>query len=148
MLRALPGEHRVRRRGRVVRERKGEHAQGFEQLRAQGFIRARVDGVVYELDQVPALALRQKHSIEAVIDRFKPRADLKQRLAESFETALRLGDGMVLVRDIDDDGSAELLFSSRFSCPVCDYALRSEEHTSELQSLLRISYAVFCWKKK
>src|SRR3546814_4532822 len=137
MLRALPGEHRVRRRGRVVRERKGEHAQGFEQLRAQGFIRARVDGVVYELDQVPALALRQKHSIEAVIDRFKPRADLKQRLAESFETALRLGDGMVLVRDIDDDGSAELLFSSR-----------SEEHTSELQSLMRISYAVFCLKKK
>src|SRR3546814_7196709 len=82
---ALPGEHRFMLLAPVVRERKGEHAQVFEQLRAQGFIRARVDGTVYELDQVPALALRQKHSIEAVIDRFKPRADLKQRLASSAE---------------------------------------------------------------
>ncbi|PKM07956.1 MAG: excinuclease ABC subunit UvrA [Gammaproteobacteria bacterium HGW-Gammaproteobacteria-4] len=120
---ALPGERRLMLLAPVVRGRKGEHAQVFEQLRAQGFIRARVDGAVYELDQVPPLALRQKHDIEAVIDRFKPRADLKQRLAESFETALRLGDGMALVRDIDDAGSADLLFSSRFSCPVCDYAL-------------------------
>ncbi|MDP1697044.1 MAG: excinuclease ABC subunit UvrA [Xanthomonadaceae bacterium] len=120
---ALPGDHRFMLLAPVVRGRKGEHAQVFEQLRAQGFIRARVDGEVYELDQVPALALRQKHSIEAVIDRFKPRADLKQRLAESFETALRLGDGMALVRDIDESISAELLFSSRYSCPVCDYAL-------------------------
>jgi excinuclease ABC subunit A len=120
---ALPDDRRLMLLAPVVRGRKGEHAQVFEQLRAQGFIRARVDGAVYELDQVPALALRQKHDIEAVIDRFKPRADLKQRLAESFETALRLGDGMALVRDIDDSGSADLLFSSRFSCPVCDYAL-------------------------
>ncbi len=120
---ALPGDRRLMLLAPVVRGRKGEHAQVFEQLRAQGFIRARVDGAVYELDQVPPLALRQKHDIEAVIDRFKPRADLKQRLAESFETALRLGDGMALARDIDDAGSADLLFSSRFSCPVCDYAL-------------------------
>src|SRR5690606_29720992 len=74
----------------VVRERKGEHAQVFEQLRAQGYVRVRVDGVVYEIDEVPTLALRQKHTIEAVIDRFRVRDDIKQRLAESFETALKL----------------------------------------------------------
>src|SRR4029450_7717032 len=73
----------------VIRERKGEHAQVFEQLRAQGYVRVRVDGVLHEIDAVPPLALRQKHTIEAVIDRFKPRDDIKQRLAESFETALK-----------------------------------------------------------
>ena len=86
----------------VIRERKGEHAQVFEQLRAQGFVRVRVDGVLHEIDAVPPLALRQKHTIEAVIDRFKVRDDLKQRLAESFETALKLGDGMAIVQAIDD----------------------------------------------
>lgn len=113
----------------VVRERKGEHAQVFEQLRAQGFVRVRVDGQLHEIDAVPALALRVKHTIEAVIDRFRPREDLKQRLAESFETALRLGDGMASVRPLDDDGGAPepLLFSSRYSCPVCDYALPALE---------------------
>ena len=107
----------------VVRERKGEHAQVFEQLRAQGYVRVRVDGVVYEIDEVPTLALRQKHTIEAVIDRFRVRDDIKQRLAESFETALKLGDGMAEVRPLDDPESQVLLFSSRYSCPVCDYAL-------------------------
>jgi excinuclease ABC subunit A len=107
----------------VVRERKGEHVQVFEQLRAQGFVRARVDGTVHELDAVPPLALRQKHTIEVVIDRFRPRPDIKQRLAESFETALRLGEGIAIVVDLDDTGSAEILFSSRFSCSVCDYSL-------------------------
>ncbi|NLG58606.1 MAG: excinuclease ABC subunit UvrA [Gammaproteobacteria bacterium] len=107
----------------VVRERKGEHAQVFEQLRAQGYVRVRVDGVVYEIDEVPTLALRQKHTIEAVIDRFRVRDDLKQRLAESFETALKLGDGMAEVRPLDDPEAQALLFSSRYSCPVCDYAL-------------------------
>src|SRR3546814_9309629 len=71
-----------------------------------------------------------------------------QRLSESFETALKLGDGMAQVQSLDDAGCAPLLFSSKYSCPVCDYSLRSEEHTSELQSLMRISYAVFCLKKK
>ncbi|TDK28663.1 excinuclease ABC subunit UvrA [Luteimonas aestuarii] len=107
----------------VVRERKGEHAQVFEQLRAQGYVRVRVDGVLHEIDAVPPLALRVKHTIEAVIDRFKVRDDLKQRLAESFETALKLGDGMASVHDMDDDGAETLLFSSKYSCPVCDYAL-------------------------
>jgi len=107
----------------VIRERKGEHAQVFEQLRAQGFVRVRVDGVLHEIDAVPPLALRQKHTIEAVIDRFKVREDLKQRLAESFETALKLGDGMATVQSIDDEDAEPLLFSSKYSCPVCEYAL-------------------------
>ena len=107
----------------VVRERKGEHAQVFEQLRAQGFVRVRVDGELYEIDALPTLALRQKHTIEAVVDRFKVREDMKQRLAESFETALKLGEGMVSVQAIDDATIPPQLFSSKYSCPVCDYAL-------------------------
>ncbi|WP_407352246.1 excinuclease ABC subunit UvrA [Luteimonas sp. R10] len=107
----------------VIRERKGEHAQVFEQLRAQGFVRVRVDGAVYEIDAVPTLALRQKHTIEAVIDRFKVREDIKQRLSESFETALKLGDGMVSVHSLDHPEAEPHLFSSKYSCPVCDYAL-------------------------
>ena len=107
----------------VVRERKGEHQQVFDQLRAQGYTRVRVDGVLHEIDAVPPLALRQKHTIEAVIDRFKPRADIKQRLAESFETALKLGDGMAIVQSMDETEREPLLFSSKYSCPVCDYSL-------------------------
>jgi len=107
----------------VIRERKGEHAQVFEQLRAQGFVRVRVDGVLHEIDAVPPLALRVKHTIEAVVDRFKPRDDIKQRLAESFETALKLGDGMAQVMSLDDADAAPLLFSSKYSCPVCEYSL-------------------------
>jgi excinuclease ABC subunit A len=120
---ALNPEHRYMLLAPVIRERKGEHLQVFEQLRAQGFVRARVDGTLHELDVVPALALRQKHTIEAVIDRFRPAADIKQRLAESFETALRLGDGIALVVDLDDESVAQIVFSSRFSCPICDYSL-------------------------
>jgi len=107
----------------VIRERKGEHVQVFEQLRAQGFVRARVDGQVYDLDAVPPLGLRIKHTIEVVIDRFRPREDLKQRLAESFETALRLGEGLAIIVDMDNAKAAEQLFSSRYSCPLCDYSL-------------------------
>ena len=114
----------------VVRERKGEHAQVFEQLRAQGYVRVRVDGVLHEIDAVPPLALRAKHTIEAVIDRFKVRsadeesaAGFRQRLTESFETALKLGDGMASVQTMDDEAAAPLLFSSKYSCPVCEYAL-------------------------
>ncbi len=116
-------EHRWMLLAPVIRERKGEHAQVFEQLRAQGYVRVRVDGILYEIDDVPPLALRVKHSIDAVIDRFKARGDIKQRLAESFETALKLGDGMASVQSLDDDNAEPLLFSSKYSCPVCDYAL-------------------------
>src|SRR3546814_5332935 len=134
----------------VIRERKGEHAQVFDQLRAQGFVRVRVDGVLHEIDAVPPLALRVKHTIDAVIDRFKVREDIKQRLAESFETALKLGDGVATVQSIDDAPAEPMLFSSQYSCQVCSYALsalepplRAEEHTSELPSLMRHTYAVF-----
>ncbi len=137
---ALDGEQRWMLLAPVIRERKGEHVQVFDQLRAQGFVRVRVDGELYEIDAVPALGLRQKHTIEAVIDRFRPREDIKQRLTESFETALKLGDGMAIVQSLDaaqDSASAAggrmpgaanadaapQLFSSRYSCPVCDYAL-------------------------
>ncbi|MEO7478657.1 MAG: excinuclease ABC subunit UvrA, partial [Lysobacteraceae bacterium] len=122
MLGANP-EHRYMLLAPVVRDRKGEHVQIFDQLRAQGFVRVRVDGAIYEIDKVPALALRQKHSIDAVIDRFRPREDMKQRLAESVETALKLGDGLASVVDLDASDAAEVLFSSKFSCPVCDYSL-------------------------
>ena len=130
---AMDSERRYMLLAPVIRERKGEHVQVFDQLRAQGFVRARVDGAVYDLDAVPPLTLRQKHTIEVVIDRFRPRDDIKQRLAESFETALRLGDGLVIVVDMDgppakskgaaDDRPREQMLSSRFSCPLCDYSL-------------------------
>ncbi len=111
----------------VVRERKGEHVQVIDQLRAQGYTRVRVDGTIHEIDAVPPLGLRIKHTIEAVIDRFKPRADLRQRFAESFETALKLGGGIAIVQSMDDASRAPLLFSSRYSCPVCDYSLSELE---------------------
>ena len=120
---AQPEEARLMLLAPVVRERKGEHVQVFEQLRAQGFVRVRVNGAVYDINDAPSLNLRQKHTIEAVIDRFKPRAENKQRLAESFETALKLGDGMASVLHMEEADSAPLLFSSKFSCPVCDYSL-------------------------
>ncbi|WP_222564891.1 excinuclease ABC subunit UvrA [Novilysobacter antarcticus] len=120
-------EHRYMLLAPVIRERKGEHAQVFDQLRAQGYVRVRVDGELHEIDAVPPLALRSKHTIEAVIDRFRPREDLKQRLAESFETALKLGDGMAQVLSLDDPAAAPMLFSSKYSCPVCDYSLQELE---------------------
>ncbi|HKY91758.1 MAG TPA: excinuclease ABC subunit UvrA [Nevskiaceae bacterium] len=111
----------------VVRGRKGEHAEWFEQMRAQGFVRARVDGKVYELDEVPVLNRKVKHDVEVVVDRFKVRADLKQRLAESFETALRLSGGLSIVIPHGDAAGPHLLFSNRMSCPHCGYALEELE---------------------
>ncbi|MCC6077501.1 excinuclease ABC subunit UvrA [Pseudomonas sp. GCM10022188] len=114
----------------VIRERKGEHLSVFEELRAQGFVRARVDGRLYELDELPKLEKQKKHSIDVVVDRFKVRGDLQQRLAESFETALKLADGIALVAPLpaDDDqeqdgGGAEIIFSARFACPHCGHSI-------------------------
>ncbi len=107
----------------IVRDRKGEHANLMAELRSQGFIRARIDGEVCELDDPPTLDLHRKHTIEAVVDRFKVRADHGLRLAESFETALKLADGMVTVAFIDAPKAAPLLFSDRFACPVCGYSI-------------------------
>ena len=120
---ALDADKRYMLLAPVIRERKGEHVQVFELLRSQGFIRVRVDGVVHELDAVPPLTLRQKHTIEVVVDRFRPKDDIKQRLAESFETALRLGDGLVILANLDDPKAPQSLFSSRYSCSICDYSL-------------------------
>ena len=107
----------------IVRDRKGEHAHVIAELRAQGFIRARIDGEIYELDDPPDLDLQRKHTIEAVVDRFRVRADLQLRLAESFETALKLADGMVTIAFMDDAGREPMVFSDRFACPVCGYSI-------------------------
>ena len=123
---ALPEGSKLMLLAPVVQERKGEHVQVLEDLKAQGFIRARIDGEVVELDSPPALDLRRKHSIEVVIDRFKVRSDLQQRLAESFETALRLTDGLVRIAWMDDDQD-EIVFSSKFACPECGYSLSELE---------------------
>ena len=125
---ALPEDSKLMLLAPVVRARKGEHLQLFDQLRAQGFVRARVDGTIYEIDEVPELELRTKHTIEVVVDRIRVRPELKQRLAESFETAINLSDGLAIVASMEDDsGMEEKLFSARFSCPYCDYSLQELE---------------------
>jgi len=111
----------------AVSERKGEHAELIEELQAGGFVRARIDGRVVELDQAPKLDVRRKHTVEAIVDRFKVRPDLTQRLAESFETALRLGAGVARVAFMDDPERAELVFSNKFACPICNYSLTELE---------------------
>jgi excinuclease ABC subunit A len=130
---ALPEGTKIMLMAPVVRDRKGEHAQLFDELRSQGYVRVRVDGAVYPIDDVPTLELRKKHTIEVVIDRFKVRPDLKQRLAESFETALLLSDGLALLSPMDqveenEKGSfQERMLSSRYSCVHCDYSLQEVE---------------------
>ncbi len=111
----------------IIRDRKGEHLHVFAELRALGYVRARVNGTVYELDEVPKLELRKKHTIEAVIDRFKIKEGLEQRLSESFETALNLADGLAVVAGMDGELKPELLFSSQYSCPTCGYSLTELE---------------------
>ncbi|MEM7026612.1 MAG: excinuclease ABC subunit UvrA [Pseudomonadota bacterium] len=111
----------------VIQGRKGEHLQVFERLRAEGFIRARVNGEIYELDDIPALELHKKHTIEVVVDRFKVREDLRIRLSESFETALRLSEGVALIVPMGDDNGNEQLFSSRYACNQCGYSLNELE---------------------
>jgi excinuclease ABC subunit A len=105
----------------LVVDRKGENLDLFEDLRAQGFVRVRVDGKVHDIDTVPKLSKTRKHTVEIVIDRVKVRADVKQRLAESFETALRHADGRALA--VEMDSGKEHLFSARFACPICSYSL-------------------------
>ncbi len=111
----------------LLDDRKGEHAQLLADLAGQGFVRARIDGQVLELDPPPKLDARRKHSIEAVVDRFRVRADLAQRLAESFETALRLSGGTARVAFTDAGAPAPLLFSNRHACPVCGFAVPNLE---------------------
>jgi excinuclease ABC subunit A len=107
----------------VVNERKGEHRELLEDLAAQGFVRVRIDGRIYEMDALPQLAGRKKHTIEAVVDRLRVRADSAQRLAESFETALRLSGGLARLVFLDDPAREPLVFSSRHACPVCGHSV-------------------------
>ncbi len=107
----------------VVRERKGEHLHLLAELRSQGFIRARIDGIVVDLDLLPELDKQKKHTIEVVVDRFKIRDDLKQRLAESFETALSLTEGIATVVPIDNKDEDALIFSAKFACPICGFSV-------------------------
>ncbi|MFN4342547.1 MAG: excinuclease ABC subunit UvrA [Azonexus sp.] len=122
---ALPAETRLMILAPVVANRKGEQLDLFTELRAQGFARVRVDGTVYELDAIPKLAKTQKHSVDVVVDRLKVRDDMRQRLAESFETALRHADGRAIALEMDSN--VEYLFSAKFACPVCSYALQELE---------------------
>jgi excinuclease ABC subunit A len=143
----LPAESKRMLLAPVVQERKGEHAQLLQQLHAQGFLRARIDGEIYELDDPPSLDLRRKHTIEVIVDRFTVRPDIQQRLAESLETALNLSEGIARVAPLRDKtgndktendktgndkkgekgGAAEITFSARFACPHCGYSIQELE---------------------
>ncbi len=122
---ALPDETRIMLLAPTVAERKGEHVELFVELKAKGFTKVRVDGDVVELDPLPKLAKTTKHTIEVVVDRLKVRADAKQRLAESFETACNLASGRALLVEMDSGKST--LYSSKFACPICDYSLAELE---------------------
>ncbi len=112
----------------IIKERKGEHLVVFEEMRAQGFVRARVDGRLYELDELPKLDKQKKHSIDVVIDRFRVKADIQQRLAESFETALKLANDTAIIAPLDDQTSLEeIIFSAKFACPVCGFSISELE---------------------
>jgi excinuclease ABC subunit A len=111
----------------VIRDRKGEHAHVIEKLKSQGFVRARIDGVVCDLDDAPKLAKNIKHTIEVVVDRFSVRADIQLRLAESFETALKLSEGIAQIAHMDNSKQPEQIFSAKFSCPLCDYSINELE---------------------
>ncbi len=121
----LPEDTKLMILAPVVTNRKGEQLDLFDNLKAQGFVRLRVDGKIYEMDALPQLTKTTKHSVDVVVDRLKVKEDMKQRIAESFETALRLADGKAIALEMDTE--KEHLFSAKFSCPVCDYSLAELE---------------------
>ncbi|GAB5452870.1 MAG: excinuclease ABC subunit UvrA [Halioglobus sp.] len=120
---AMPEGSKLMLLAPVVRDRKGEHLHVFEELRASGFVRARIDGIVTDLDDLPDLDKKKKHRIEVVVDRFKVRSDLSMRLAESFETALELTDGLATISPMDGDEGEDIAFSARFACPTCGHSI-------------------------
>ncbi len=120
---ALPEESKMMLLAPVVKNRKGEHVKMLQQIAAQGYIRARIDGEICDLSDPPKLELQKKHTIEVVVDRFKVRTDLATRLAESFETALELSGGIAVVADMDNPQAEELVFSANFACPHCGYSI-------------------------
>ena len=125
LLMAQPQDQRWMLLAPVINARKGEHTQLLDDLKAQGFIRARIDGTVYDLDDAPELNLKKKHTIEVVVDRFKIRDDLALRLAESFETALRIAGGIAIAVSLEDN--TEIVFSEHYACKHCGYSLTELE---------------------
>ncbi|MDN3632562.1 excinuclease ABC subunit A [Vibrio lentus] len=123
----LPAGSKMMLLAPIVKERKGEHVKTLENLAAQGFIRARIDGETCDLSDPPTLELHKKHTIEVVVDRFKVRPDLQQRLAESFETTLELSGGIAVVGWMDDKEQEEIVFSANFACPKCGYSMQELE---------------------
>ncbi|MEG0280531.1 MAG: excinuclease ABC subunit UvrA, partial [Morganella sp. (in: enterobacteria)] len=123
----LPEGQRLMLLAPVIKDRKGEHTKLLDSLAAQGYIRARIDGEICDLSDPPTLELQIKHTIEVVVDRFKVRDDLAQRLAESFETALMLSGGTAVIADMEDKTAEELVFSANFACPVCGYSMSELE---------------------
>ncbi|WP_303291854.1 excinuclease ABC subunit UvrA [Marinobacter sp. SS5-14b] len=123
---AMPEDSKLMILAPIIRDRKGEHLQVVETMRSQGFIRLRVDGTVYDIDDVPALDKKRKHQIDVVVDRFKVKPGLEQRLAESFETALELSDGIALVAPMTGEGEQHT-FSARYACNQCGYSLSELE---------------------
>lgn len=126
---ALPEDAKIMLLSPVIQDRKGEHLQQLEMLKSQGYIRARIDGVLYELEDAPTLDLRKKHTIEVVIDRLKVKSNIQSRLADSLETALNLSNGLVIIQMMDDNGKPlkEFTFSSKFACAYCGYSLAELE---------------------
>ena len=120
---SLPEDSKMMLLAPVVKNRKGEHVKILENIVAQGYIRARIDGEICDLSDPPKLELQKKHTIEVVVDRFKVRSDLATRLAESFETALELSGGTAIVADMDNPKAEELVFSANFACPHCGYSV-------------------------
>ncbi|MDH5518668.1 MAG: excinuclease ABC subunit UvrA [Gammaproteobacteria bacterium] len=124
---SLPEDSRLMMLAPVIKERKGEYQNLFDDLKRQGFIRARIDGQITELDDLPELEANKKHTIEVIVDRFKVRPDIKQRLAESFETTLNITDGIAVIAYLDESAKDELVFSSKYACPVCGYSITELE---------------------
>ena len=124
---ALPEGSQLMLLAPVMRERKGEHLALLDELRAQGFVRARINGRIHDLDEAPALEKTRKHTIEVVVDRFKVREDLQLRLAESFETTLNLADGIAIVAPMEGEEGEEVVFSARFACPACGHSISELE---------------------
>lgn len=122
----LPEDTKLMLLAPVVKDRKGEHLHLIDNLRRQGFIRARIDGLVCDLDEAPTLDKKKKHSIDVIVDRFKVKQDVKLRLAESFETALGLADGIAVISAMDGD-QPDRIFSAKFACPICNYSLTELE---------------------
>ena len=123
---ALPEGTKLMLLAPVVQDRKGEHVHLIDNLRRQGFIRARIDGLICDLDEAPTLEKNKKHSIEVVVDRFKVKQGIGIRMAESFETALGLSEGIALISYMDGE-EEDLMFSAKFACPICNYSLTELE---------------------